>query len=141
MAPRFLRRAVDRLVQAEADTLAVESFDFQAMRDHADTLYAENQQLHAAITSAVSILDPYGTDPWAYRPGAVPQHAEDIREAVMVLSGVLPDEERTVAEQVARAREIVWSAEERGLSVAALVAELRQVLCAMPGDVESGAAA
>lgn len=125
---RFLRRVFDRLVHAEDDTITVDTFDFQAMRDHCDTLCAENQKLHAAITSAVSILDPYGTDPWAYRPGAVPQHAEDIRAAVDVLGGCLTLDENVAAVQLAKARGIVECAFANEIGPVVLLSELRHVI-------------
>ena len=139
MAPRFLRRFFDRLVQAEEDTIAVESFDMQAMRDRADELSAENDRLCAAISSAVAILDPHTTDPWAYEPGTVPQHAEVVRSAVDVLVHELTEEVASAAVQLGRVRGVVECATGNEIGSLVLLAELRHILD-MPSSVNGAAA-
>ena len=140
MAPRFLRRFFDRLVQAGADTIAVESFDFQAMRDRADELSGENDRLCTAITQALAVLDPHSVDPWAYSPNTVPQHAEDVRTAVSVLAGCLNDEAvPSEVEQLTKVRAVVGAATADDIGSLVLLAELRNILD-MPSRVNVAAA-
>ena len=137
---RFLRRVFDRLVQAESDTITVDTFDFQAMRDRYDAARAENRRLNDAITVAVGILDPHTVDPWAYRPGAFPEHAEDVRAAVSVLAGCLNDEAvPSGVEQLSKVRAVVEAATADDIGSLVLLSELRHIL-GIPARVNGAAA-
>lgn len=138
---RFLRRVFDRLVQAESDTITVDTFYFQAMLDRYDAARDENLRLHDAITAAVGILDPHTVDPWAYRPGSVPERAEDVRAAVSVLAGCLDVDAVRDASILAEVRQVVASALAHSVDPDVLLSELRRVLHVPGVSSTDGAAA